>query len=75
MNLTGFAAALSDVGIDCSLEVVEGVVVIRDTEATPLGLAESARRHAIVTLAARHGFTHVALELTDDVVGARLSRG
>ena len=66
------AAELRDEGVHCAVEARDGLAVLR-LESHGVGgdgrhqqLADATARARIVRLARRHGFTHVAIELTDE---------
>jgi hypothetical protein len=65
MSAHALAAALSAIGLSCEVEAQERMVVLRPTEGAH-ALADATLRARVVALAADHGFTHVAVELTDD---------
>ena len=54
---------LGDLGLPCRVEPRDRLAVVHAAPATAEKLAHAAGRQAALHLAARHGFTHVALEL------------
>lgn len=71
MSAHALAAALSAIGYSCEVEARERMVVLRPA-AGAHALADATLRARVVALAAEHGFSHVAVELTDDMcVGER----
>lgn len=58
------ATALAALGVRCEVEARGRLAVL--VPRAPLALDDPARRRELQRLAQRHGFTHVALELTDD---------
>ena len=68
-------AALRERGVPCEVEARDRLAVLVTRDAgVARRLADPAERSAVVTLAAEHGFTHVALELDPPAAGASLSR-
>jgi hypothetical protein len=67
--------ALRSIGTDVRVEQRDRLAVLAATadDALP-DLSDAATRRAIVALASRHGFTHVALELADEAERAPLPR-
>ncbi len=72
MSAADLEAALAAMGIHGRIEADGPLAILSITDGSRL--ADPATRDAVVALAARHGFTHIALELTDDPAdGASLS--
>ena len=71
MNAGSLEAQLAALGLAGTLEArgTLAVLTVRDARAA----GDDAIRERAVTLAARHGFTHLALELEDDDDCASLS--
>ena len=67
MSVHTLQAALERLGHRCEVEGHERMAILRLTSG-PAPLSESALRTHVVSLAAEHGFTHVAVELTDDLL-------
>ncbi len=68
MNATALAEALRGQGLDCVVDARERMAVLVPATGEAAGaLAAEARRRAVLELARAHGFTHVAIELIDDV--------
>jgi hypothetical protein len=75
VNAAGLEAALHAVGIDCVVEAQGGLAVLVPRAGVAATMVEPATRRDIAALALAHGFTHAALELTDDAGdGAALRR-
>lgn len=64
MSIHALEAALSALGYPCAVEAHERLAVLRAAGAEN-ALADRALRERVAMLAAEHGFTHVAIELTD----------
>lgn len=74
MSAGTLAAALSAAGVECAIETAQGLAIVRPRGGISV---DAATLRAIAPrLAREHGFTHVALELTDDAssAGAAVSR-
>jgi hypothetical protein len=67
MSADALAAALSAIGHPCEVDMHERMAVLRPAGGAGM-MADDALRARIVSLATEHGFTHVAVELTDDGV-------
>jgi hypothetical protein len=65
-NASALAAAIGELGVDCALEVRGGLALLLPTEHGALVLQADETRRAVLALAKRHGFTHVAIELPSD---------
>ena len=61
-----FAAELSKLGIECSLEMRGGLALLLPTRDGVAALQLDETRRAVLALARQHGFTHVAIELPND---------
>lgn len=73
MSAAALEAALAAIGVHGRVEA-EGPLAILSLSDGSL-LVDVATREAVVALATQHGFSHVALELTDEPPdGAPLSR-
>ena len=59
----GLAAAIEGLGVRCSLETRDGLAVVHPLPDGVMSLQSAEIRGALVSLARRHGFTHVAMEL------------
>ena len=69
MTALAMERALTERGLRCAVEARDGLAVVTVREVR--GVA--ALRDQLLTLAVRHGFTHVAVELVDDAdAGATL---
>lgn len=73
MSVAALVAALSSAGIACSVEPRDRLAVLVPPAGSSLFADADARRTAL-GLARAHGFTHIAVELIDESVGAPLSR-
>ncbi|GAC1647094.1 MAG: hypothetical protein NVS4B3_00600 [Gemmatimonadaceae bacterium] len=75
MSAAALASAVNRLGVPCDIETIGGVavVVVRDAPGAH-AIAEPACRQEIAALARAHGFSHVAVELTDDVTHATVPR-
>jgi hypothetical protein len=62
-DAAGLAAAIAALGVSCSLETRDGLAVVSPLPDGVTALQSVALRGALVSLARRHGFTHVAMEL------------
>ena len=74
MNRDALQHDLLQRGVPCRVEAWDRLaVLVPDTGALPLAIEEL--RRDVLALASKHGFTHVAIELTEDwPSGATLSR-
>ena len=71
MSAAALEGALADIGLHARVEADGPLAILTLTDGARL--ADVAARETVVALAARHGFSHVALELTDDsATGASL---
>lgn len=64
MTAESLELALAAVGVPCSVEPHQRLAVLRPSADGP-SLVEESLRARVVALATEHGFTHVALDLTD----------
>ncbi len=64
-----FERALAERGLVCRVEPRAGLAVLVADRATMAALADLEVRRATLALAREHGFSHVAVELRDDVDG------
>jgi hypothetical protein len=71
MSATALAAALRADGVDCEVEARDRLAVVRERDGGDALIDPAVRRRALA-LARAHGFTHLALELTDPGDGAAL---
>lgn len=69
-NATALAAALAELGVQCSLEARGGLALLLPVAESVAMLQAEETRRAVVALAREHGFTHVAIELPSDRRGA-----
>ena len=69
-NAIALAAALADLGVQCSLEVRGGLALLLPVSSSIQTLQSPDTRRAVLALARQHGFTHVAIELPSDRRGA-----
>jgi hypothetical protein len=69
-NATALAAAIAELGVQCSLEARGGLALLLPVTDSVLALQSPDTRRAVVALARQHGFTHVAIELPSDRRGA-----
>ena len=69
-NATALAAALAELGVQCSLEARGGLALLLPIAESVAMLQAEETRRAVVALAREHGFTHVAIELPSDRRGA-----
>ncbi|CAN5557495.1 hypothetical protein BH09GEM1_BH09GEM1_23730 [soil metagenome] len=60
---------LAERGLVCRVEPRAGLAVLIADRETMASLADIEVRRATLALAREHGFTHVAVELRDDVAG------
>lgn len=65
-DAAALAAAISELGIRCSLEPRGGLAVLVPLGSSMVMLQSADTRRALVALAKQHGFTHVAVELPGD---------
>lgn len=65
MSVTALETALAALGHPCVVEAHERMAVLRPTHGSQ-PLTDDALRRRVVSLATECGFTHVAVELTDD---------
>jgi hypothetical protein len=65
-NAAALAAALTELGIACALEVRGGLALLLPTTDAVSSLQLDETRRAVLALAKQHGFTHVAIELPND---------
>lgn len=70
-DVTALAAAIAELGIRCSLEARDNLVLLLPASSKLKALQSADTRRAVLALARQHGFTHVAIELPNDrpVVG------
>ncbi len=64
MSASALEAALAEMGIHGRVEAEGALAVLNVRDG--MRLADPTTRATVVALAAQHGFTHVALELSDD---------
>ena len=69
-NAIALAAALADLGVQCSLEVRGGLALLLPVSSSIQTLQSPDTRRAVLALARQHGFTHVAIELPSARRGA-----
>lgn len=69
-NATALAAAIAELGIQCSLEARGGLALLMPIAESVAALQSPETRAAVVALAREHGFTHIAIELPSDRRGA-----
>ena len=69
-NAIALAAAIADLGVQCSLEVRGGLALLLPVSSSIQTLQSPDTRRAVLALARQHGFTHVAIELPSDRRGA-----
>ncbi|MFL5620806.1 MAG: hypothetical protein ACJ79A_20690 [Gemmatimonadaceae bacterium] len=69
-NATALAAAIAELGVQCSLEVRGGLALVLPVTESVEALQSPDTRRSVLALARQHGFTHVALELPSDRRGA-----
>jgi hypothetical protein len=65
-NATALASAIAELGIACALEARGGLALLLPTTEGVAALQVDETRRAVLALAKRHGFTHVAIELPND---------
>ena len=65
-NATALAAAIAELGLQCSLEARGGLALLMPVEESVAKLQTPETRRAVLALARQHGFTHVAIELPND---------
>lgn len=66
MRARALGAALAHAGLPAAVEARDRLAVLHAAPAQLAALHEPDRRRDVVALAARHGFSHVAVELEDD---------
>ena len=66
MSATSLSTALATLGHPCEVEAHERMAVLRPAPGAAF-LADAALRARVVSLAADHGFTHVAVELMESL--------
>ncbi|HVE79323.1 MAG TPA: hypothetical protein VNA89_10700 [Gemmatimonadaceae bacterium] len=71
MSARALAAALRALGVECDVEGRDRLAVIRAHDGAEALANPEVRERALALLAA-HGYTHLALELTDSADGAAL---
>ena len=64
-----FEQALAERGLVCRVERRAGLAVLIADRATMTALTDLEVRRATLALAREHGFSHVAVELRDDIAG------
>jgi hypothetical protein len=69
-NATALAAAIAQLGVQCSLEARGGLVLLLPVKASVEALQSPDTRRAVLALCREHGFTHVGVELPSDRRGA-----
>jgi hypothetical protein len=69
-NATALAAAIAQLGVQCSLEARGGLVLLLPVKASVEALQSLDTRRAVLALCREHGFTHVGVELPSDRRGA-----
>ena len=69
-NAAALAAAIAELGVQCSLEARGGLAVLLPVPESVTTLQSPEMRGAVLALAREHGFTHVAIELPSDRRGA-----
>jgi len=69
-NAAALAAAIAELGIQCSLEARGGLALLLPIPESVATLQSPETRAVVVALARQHGFTHVAIELPSDRRGA-----
>lgn len=70
MSVEGLRSALHAAGLEAEVEGRERLAVIRPSGAVA-AQAIATERARIITLAAAHGFTHVAVEVAPSATGHR----
>jgi hypothetical protein len=65
-NASALAAAIAELGVQCSLEVRGGLALLLPVQESVATLQLPDTRRAVLALARDHGFTHVAIELPSD---------
>jgi hypothetical protein len=65
-NATTLAAAIAELGVQCSLEARGGLVLLMPVQESVAALQSPETRRAVLALAKEHGFTHVGIELPSD---------
>jgi hypothetical protein len=66
---SAFEQALAERGLVCRVEPRAGLAVLIADRATMTALTDLEVRRATLALAREHGFSHVAVELRDDLAG------
>jgi hypothetical protein len=59
------AGDLAGAGLACRVEARERLAVVHPDAGTPFDVSDEAVRRRVVALGREHGFTHVALALSD----------
>jgi hypothetical protein len=71
VSAAALEGALASIGLDARVQAEGPLALLTITDGARL--ADGTARETVVALAARHGFSHVALALTDDsATGASL---
>jgi hypothetical protein len=70
-NAPGLAAAIEALGVSCSLETRDGLALVIPLPDGVTAVQSAETRRALVSLARRYGFTHVAMEVPADGRAAR----
>ena len=65
-NAEALAAAITDMGLRCTIEARGGLVLLMPDAESVEKLADEETRRAALSLARQHGFTHAAIELPND---------
>lgn len=69
-NAAALVAAITEIGVRCSLEERGSLAVLRPVSSSMEMLQSADVRRAVLASAKQHGFTHVAIELPSDRRGA-----
>ena len=69
-NAAALAAAIAELGVQCTLEARGGLALLLPVPESVAALQLPETRRTVLALVREHGFTHVAIELPSDRRGA-----
>lgn len=69
-DASALASGLQMLGVQCTLETRDGLALLITGASAAAGLHEPEIRRSVLALAGQCGFTHVAVELSDDHANA-----
>lgn len=65
-NAAALAAAIAELGLQCTLEARGGLALLLPVAESVAALQSPETRRTVLALAREHGFTHVGIELPSD---------